>query len=313
MSISFRKGVKARTFAGGLFQIIDNKSLQTRALEWGTHNYFNAFQHLDTHFSVHTTKDRNSLPNMLQSPYLDVFEWIVFAPPGSMMTSQIIMHCSDNSTIEVILLYGFGNAGHLANKYVCLNESQKNHELHKTFLLTILAVVKKQRTITQGNLLMEGTIASLKMSDSNTKPKQDKSFFEYPVHKGSQNLFVLSNESYQIFTFSTHRRSYIKLQIQHQSPIQYILHLCGALGLYIVEEVRNQSFIYGPNCNQSGHDALSGSNFVYYSHGNSLKVITYYFSSHLEPSFKMRIEVMENSCQGIANICFLFSMLTPQR
>ncbi len=116
-----------------------------------------------------------------------------------------------------------------------------------------------------------------------------------------------------VFHFIANEKSYLKLDITHQTPIRYTVHLCAALGVYILEEIRNKTFIYGPYCNLSIFDALSGKTFLFYSHGKSLQIITYHFNFDLEPAFRMRLRVSKSNCQGIANVCLLFSKLTPLR
>ncbi len=119
----------------------------------------------------------------------------------------------------------------------------------------------------------------------------------------------LSNKAYKIFTFLTNNK-FVKAQITQMSPIQYTFHLCGALGVYIYEEINGTSMSYEPYCNLTEFDALSGDTFSFYSHGKSLKVIAYHFNPGKEHIFTTSIKVMNSKCQGIANICFLFTRLT---
>ena len=295
----------------GLFQVIDKNSLQTAPQKWGKNNYQNAFRQIDTHFSVYPFSNFD-MPIFTYGKFLDVFEWIFFAPPGNTVTTKVKINCLENVGIEVLLLHGFSYSGHLSNKYTCMtNEQQNHHGIQKTFLVTMSAVVTSEAAITKRNSIIEGSFTSVKFLKGKTEA--DIKVVEIPVHEIPHNVLVFGNESYQVFHFFTTARSYLKLEIKQQSPIKYTLHLCATLGIYILEEIRNETFIYGPYCNLSVFDALNGNTFLFYSHEESLKIITYHFNFDLEPVFKMRLKVSKNNCQGIANVCLLFSKLTPIR
>ena len=136
----------------GPFQVIDKNSLQTKPQKWTKDNYQYAFQQIDTKFSVHAFSNFD-LPIITHGNFLDVFEWIVFAPPENIMVTKVSMNCFETIGIEVLLLYGFSYSGHLANKYTCMkNQSQDHHGIHKTFLVTMSIIVERE-TIKKSNLV----------------------------------------------------------------------------------------------------------------------------------------------------------------
>ncbi len=123
----------------------------------------------------------------------------------------------------------------------------------------------------------------------------------------------LHTESYKVHKLHTTDGNFLTLSIKQMSNIRYMIDLCGIVGIYILEEVHNKSLTYGPHCNKSKFDALSGDTFEFYSHTNHLTIVVYNFNSLLELIFSMKLHVHQSKCQGVANICFFFSKLTPER
>ena len=294
MSFSFlQKFSETSAYVAGLFQVIDRNTVQTKAQTWGNKNYFVVFKRSDTlHF--------HPVNNAVESPFLKVFEWIVFTEPGSRIKAQMKLECLDKKDMEVFVRLGYSSYSNFANSYKCHNTSEaKYNKVFETFLLTISAFVWDK-----GKHF--GRLIEAKFFMTSEVP-----LFEYHVNEDNEMLF--SNNSYKMLGFVTNRTSFIEVQITQRSPIRYTFHLCGAFGVYIIEKINSTRMTYGPYCNLTEFDALSGEKFSFYSHGENLQIVLYHFNPILQPDFNIRLKVFKTKCQGIVNICFLFSRLTPER
>lgn len=106
---------------------------------------------------------------------------------------------------------------------------------------------------------------------------------------------------------------FLKVGIRQTSEIVFKTHMCGILGMYVAETAKGKDLFYGPYCNLSEFDVLNGNDFEFVSYTKKLNLITYNFHPALEPFSVVNVSVQLGKCQGVANVCFMFSFLTPPR
>ncbi len=96
MSFNFKKGLPDfGMYVKGLFQVINNNILQTKAQNWRPNSYFEIFQ------SSNVSLPLDAISRTIQSPFLDIFDWIVFASPGSIIAIKLTLLWKQTSPQQI--------------------------------------------------------------------------------------------------------------------------------------------------------------------------------------------------------------------
>ncbi len=226
------------------------------------------------------------------------------------METKLFLSCSSELDLEIHVYLGFSSYGTLKAKTDCLSGLRSVIVKEHTFLLSTKILLLKNFILEKKTRLtskVQLTFSSMSQSPNEkrqTEIKKQKSYIE---------TLNLSTESYKVHKLHASDSNFLTISIKQISNIRHMINLCGIVGMYILEEVHDKALTYGPYCNMSKFDALSGDTFEFYSHTNYVTIVVYNFNPLLEPTFSMKVYVYQSKCQGVPNICFFFSKLTPER
>ncbi len=127
-----------------------------------------------------------------------------------------------------------------------------------------------------------------------TKQKEEN-LTEIRKQKSYVEMLNVHTESYELHKLHTTGSKLLTIKIKQKSNIKYMINLCGIVGMYILEEVHNKTLTYGPHCNMSKFDALTGDTFEFHSHTNCITIVLYNFNPVLEPNFLINIHAHQNN------------------
>ena len=313
LEIYFQTKSKSYKFTvQGLFQIINEDQIQTDFVSWQR----------KTHKLSMLGEPRTFLLDprgacSICSKLYSIFEWIIFAPPGSILQIKLFLACPNKRFLEINIFLGISSYGILKSKADCLSASRsvivKNYNTFLLFNKILLNKASQQEQEIRSTLAnnFQLTFSSVPKTFNITKPNETN-LTEISKQKSYIKTLNLHDESYELYKLHT-ESNFLTIKIKQLSNIRHMINLCGIVGMYILEEVHDMTLTYGPYCNTSKFDALNGDTFEFYSHTKNVTIVFYNFNPILEPTFLIKLHAHQSKCQGVANVCYLFSRLTPDR
>ncbi len=218
----------------GLFQLMDEDFIQTVfvSLERKTHK-LSLLGELKT-FLLHPT-DAHTMCSIC-SKFFSVLEWIIFAPPGTILQTQLLFACSSNSYFKIHVLLGFSSYGMLKRKTDCLASPRSVIvKKYHTFLLSVIILLKKASLLEQEKRSTSAKNVQLTFSSVlqtyDFVMKNEINLTEVKKQKGYIETLNLNYESYELYKLHTTDSKFLTIQIKQISNIHHMINLCGIVGM----------------------------------------------------------------------------------